>query len=221
MLTVTVCAAILAAWHAAAAPSPEERARLEALINKSEQAGPYRTTTVSVIETTSPADPAAAPTRTTLTTTSWQDGKLWRTESKVSESAESEIWIRREDGMYYRAAGSTVYLRQPRRADAETSPRRSLLDNPTLRLVGTETVKGKDATVIEYTDPQLGTSRVWLSNEYGLPLKQVTEPPQSSALRPKTTVTTEWTEYAFGPVSASTFEVPQTQVQDAPTTTRP
>jgi outer membrane lipoprotein-sorting protein len=206
--------AIGMAGNALAALSAEERTQLESLLDKAESAGSYRATMTQVIEQ-APEDAAQAPSRLTLKTTTWQQGEFWRMDSASAEAPKPETWIRRADGVYHRAAGSPTYLRYPGQASVQKPTPRLVLENPTLRLIGSGTVHGQGATIIEYSTPELGTSKVWLSNTTGLPLKQINEFPKTPERPSRQTVTTEWTDYTFGTIPEATFEIPPGQVQEA------
>jgi len=88
---------------------------------------------------------------------------------------------------------------------------REIRENESLKSLGTETIDGKPATVIEYTCTGAGGDRLfkrkaWLWNAKGLPLKV-----ESKEERKGVTYVTiiEYKEYSFEDIADSVFEVPQ------------
>jgi outer membrane lipoprotein-sorting protein len=82
-----------------------------------------------------------------------------------------------------------------------------LLTNQTITILGTETIDGKTATVIQYTPSQVGNSttmKMWIWNEKGVPLKAL-----STQTNKETTITVdyEYSNYSFADIPDSTFSV--------------
>jgi outer membrane lipoprotein-sorting protein len=82
-----------------------------------------------------------------------------------------------------------------------------LLNNQTITILGTETIDGKTATVIQYTPSQVGNSttmKIWIWNEKGVPLKAlITQTNEETTI----TMDYEYSNYSFADISDSTFSV--------------
>lgn len=84
---------------------------------------------------------------------------------------------------------------------------KDLLNNQTITTLGTDTIDGKSATIIQYTPVQQGTPmtiKMWIWNEKGLPLKA-----QFSMTMLNTTLSMEYIyhNYSFAVIPDSTFSV--------------
>jgi outer membrane lipoprotein-sorting protein len=82
-----------------------------------------------------------------------------------------------------------------------------LLNNQTITILGTETIDGKTATVIQYTPSQAGNSttiKMWIWNEKGVPLKA-----RSITKNEETVITMDYTysNYSFSDIPDSIFSV--------------
>ena len=197
-----------------------ERARIEALLKKAQAVVAYRSKVVVTIQTYRPGT-ALEPSIMTRTITSWQKGEYQRMDGHTSVAGQSGTAIIRPDGYYQQTEGSEMYTRMPIPPNFSIGTNTKwagLLDNPTLHILGTEVMDGKEATAIEYIVYAVGnyiTVKVWLWNEHGLPLKQITEQPEEPRI-PRQVVTTEYSEYVFGDIPDSTFDIPTDKVQELP-----
>jgi outer membrane lipoprotein-sorting protein len=84
---------------------------------------------------------------------------------------------------------------------------KDLLNNQTITTLGTETIDGKTATVIQYTPSQAGNSttiKMWIWNEKGVPLKAL-----YTMTSGETTITMDYdySNYSFSDIPDSTFSV--------------
>lgn len=80
---------------------------------------------------------------------------------------------------------------------------------PSTRQIGTETIDGKEAAVYEVTEGS-NKGKFWLWTERGLPLKIEAEAPEGQ-------VSVQFTNYQFGSVPDSLFELPpDTEVMEMP-----
>jgi len=82
-----------------------------------------------------------------------------------------------------------------------------LLNNQTITILGTETIDGKTATVIQYTPSQARNSttiKMWIWNEKGVPLKA-----RSITKNEETVITMDYTysNYSFSDIPDSIFSV--------------
>lgn len=93
---------------------------------------------------------------------------------------------------------------------------KKITENPTLKELGTTTYDGKLATIIEYSytlKKDLITTKFWIWNEKGLPLKE-----ESTFLDKDKNIismtTNEYKNYIFEDIPDSIFEIPEDKIMD-------
>jgi len=122
----------------------------------------------------------------------------------------TNTFIIRPEGVYlYNTTQNTSELYSgifiPQRSIVETV--KDIQENQTLTTLGTETIDGMIATVIQYTPSQTGnstTAKIWIWNEKGVPLKAL-----YITNNEETSVTMDYTysNYSFADIPESTFNV--------------
>jgi outer membrane lipoprotein-sorting protein len=118
--------------------------------------------------------------------------------------------IKRPEGIYrYDATLNTYELDPliviPQLSTADVA--QDLLNNQTITLLGTETIAGKTATVIQYTPSQAGNSttiKMWIWNEKGVLLKALYTTVSEEA---NITMDYNYSNYSFSDIPDSTFSV--------------
>ena len=118
--------------------------------------------------------------------------------------------IKRPEGIYrYDATLNTYELDPliviPQLSTADVA--QDLLNNQTITLLGTETIAGKTATVIQYTPSQAGNSttiKMWIWNEKGVLLKALYTTVSQEA---NITMDYNYSNYSFSDIPDSTFSV--------------
>ncbi|MCX6664157.1 MAG: hypothetical protein NTZ75_07910 [Euryarchaeota archaeon] len=145
--------------------------------------------------------------------------KIWQKTPYLKEEVNSTtagitttfIVIKRPEGIYRYDATQDIYEKVsqgiviPQLSTGDTA--KDLLNNQTITTLGTETIDGKTATVIQYTPSQAGNSttiKMWIWNEKGVPLKAL-----YTMTSGETTITMdyEYSNYFFSDIPDSTFSV--------------
>jgi negative regulator of sigma E activity len=143
--------------------------------------------------------------------------KIWQKTPYLKEQQTStsgnitttDTFILRPEGVYlYNATQNTsepytgIFI--PQLSIAETV--KDLLENQTLTTLGTETIAGMTATVIQYTPSQRNSTigKIWIWDEKGVPLQA-----QYITNNEYTSVTMDYTysNYSFADIPESTFNV--------------
>jgi len=152
----------------------------------------------------------------------WVKGKFARmeVESASNPTLVGSLMIIHPDWAYGYDKRSGFWLRMPMPSgEAKTTYSNrliKLLDNPTVRIVGKETIEDKKATVIEY---QLGdniaktTCKEWIWNEKGVTLKSESNIKSDYTIN---AIREDYTDYVFEDIPDSLFEVPKDKVIDNP-----
>jgi outer membrane lipoprotein-sorting protein len=156
---------------------------------------------------------------TTITDAPGQNStiKIWQKTPYLKEEMTSTtgnitttfIVIKRPEGIYRYDATENRYqlfpgtISQP--SFGETT--KDLLNNQTITTLGTETIDGKTATIIQYTPNQTGNSttmKMWIWNEKGVPLKALL-----TVIKGDISLTTDYqySMYSFSDIPDSTFSV--------------
>jgi len=83
---------------------------------------------------------------------------------------------------------------------------RDLLNNRTITTLGNDTIDGKKATVIQYSPHQTrnSTTKVWIWNEKGIPLKTYTTMEKEGII---TALEYQYRNYTFSDIPDSTFNL--------------
>ncbi len=118
--------------------------------------------------------------------------------------------IKRPEGIYMYDTTQNKYVLTTNVALLQQANRemiQDLVNNQTLTNLGTETINGKTATVIQYISSEGGsptTIKIWIWNEKGVPLKM-----QFSTTSEETTLTMDYnySNYSFADIPDSTFSV--------------
>jgi outer membrane lipoprotein-sorting protein len=145
--------------------------------------------------------------------------KIWQKTPYLKEEVNSTtagitttfIVIKRPEGIYRYDATQDIYEKVsqgiviPQLSTGDTA--KDLLNNQTITTLGTETIDGKTATVIQYTPSQAGNSttiKMWIWNEKGVPLKA-----RSITKNEETVITMDYTysNYSFSDIPDSMFSV--------------
>jgi outer membrane lipoprotein-sorting protein len=142
----------------------------------------------------------------------WQKTPYLKEEitSTVGNETTQETVIQRPEGVYRYNIGQHIYENNsgiviPQVSTGDTA--KDLLDNHTITTVGTETVDGKTATVIEYPRSQADNTtimKMWIWNEKGLPLKVYFA---MSINDTNMTMNYHYNNYSFSDIPDSTFSV--------------
>ncbi len=118
--------------------------------------------------------------------------------------------IKRPEGIYRYDATLNTYELDPLIVTPQLSTAdvaQDLLNNQTITLLGTETIAGKTATVIQYTPSQAGNSttiKMWIWNEKGVLLKALYTTVSEEA---NITMDYNYSNYSFSDIPDSTFSV--------------
>jgi outer membrane lipoprotein-sorting protein len=118
--------------------------------------------------------------------------------------------IKRPEGIYRYDAMLNTYELDPLIVIPQLSTAdvvQDLLNNQTITLLGTETIAGKIATVIQYTPSQAGNSttiKMWIWNEKGVLLKALYTTVSEEA---NITMDYNYSNYSFSDIPNSTFSV--------------
>jgi outer membrane lipoprotein-sorting protein len=144
--------------------------------------------------------------------------KIWQKTPYLKEEMSSTIdnittidtIIKRPEGVYRYDSIQNRYelvpaIIIPRLSTGDTA--KDLLNNQTITTIGTETIDGKTATVIQYTPSQAGNSttmKMWIWNEKGVPLKAL-----YTMASGETTITMDYdySNYSFLDIPDSIFSV--------------
>jgi len=118
--------------------------------------------------------------------------------------------IKRPEGLYRYDTALNTYELDPLIVIPQLSTAdvvQDLLNNQTITTLGTETIDGKTATVIQYTPSQAGNSttiKIWIWNEKGVPLKAlyITKNEENTV-----TMDYKYSNYSFSDIAQSTFSV--------------
>jgi outer membrane lipoprotein-sorting protein len=117
--------------------------------------------------------------------------------------------IKRPEGLYVYNSIQHRYILSPGSAvpqDSTTETVKDLLNNQTITNLGTETIDGNQATVIQYTPNQRGNSsimKMWIWNEKGIPLKAVLTTTKEETI----TMIFLYKNYSFVDIPDSTFDI--------------
>jgi len=144
--------------------------------------------------------------------------KIWQKTPHLKEEVTSTTagitttlaLIKRPEGIYRYDTALNTYQLDPLIVIPQLSTAdvvQDLLNNQTITTLGTETIDGKTATVIQYTPSQAGNSttiKIWIWNEKGVPLKAL-----YITKNEETTVTMDYkySNYSFADIAESTFGV--------------
>lgn len=118
--------------------------------------------------------------------------------------------IQRPEGTYVYNAQEGTYVLTTNTQDLQQSNSemtQDLLNNQTITNLGTDTIDGKETTIIQYTPFQQGTlmtAKMWIWNERGVPLQA-----QFSMTMQNATITMNYlyNNYSFSEIPDSTFSV--------------
>lgn len=119
-------------------------------------------------------------------------------------------YIMRPEGIYVYNSSQMTYVKMNNTPAPQQSFKEQIADmkrNPTLHEVGTDTIDGKAATIIEFTNNTAMfniTEQLWMWNEKGIPLKAVITEGMGSFV---TTVTMTYKNFSFDAIPDSTFSV--------------
>jgi hypothetical protein len=144
--------------------------------------------------------------------------KIWQKTPYLKEEVNSTTTgltttltvIKRPEGIYRYDATLNTYQLDPLIVIPQLSTAdvvEDLLNNQTITILGTETIDGKTATVIQYTPSQAGNSttmKMWIWNEKGVTLKAL-----YITKNEEITVTMDYTysNYSFSDIPDNTFSV--------------
>jgi outer membrane lipoprotein-sorting protein len=148
----------------------------------------------------------------TVTTKIWQKTPYLKEDIKsvTAGITTTLLVIQRPEGIYkyditqnkYVLTTSIVTLEQ-----SNSEMTKDLLNNQTITTLGTETIDGKTATILQYMPKQEGNStamKMWVWNEKGVPLKALVTTTSGG-----TTITMDinYSNYSFSDIPDSTFSV--------------
>jgi|GEM_PF-7130123 len=153
-------------------------------------------------------------------------GKAWQKDHNVRIEMTTKIegttyttdttMIIKPDGIYLYDSSRDKYEKITKEEMAEMYQDRSfeelakeVKESIELKTLGTEIIDSKLATVVEYTlvfKDIVTTSKLWIWNEKGLPLKTVITTP------PLVTITMEFKNIIFGDIPDSLFEIPPEKI---------
>ncbi|MDY6958780.1 MAG: hypothetical protein SVK08_06440 [Halobacteriota archaeon] len=153
----------------------------------------------------------------TITTKVWSTKEMTKTESTVMGQNVITI-VDNEEMIMYTYYPSQNMAMKMNFSDSQTSSGtesfEDVYDNYNPTIVGTETIDGKMCTVIEYDADGAVSTKMWIWQEYGFPIK--VESTQSIAGSP-TTMVMEMKNIEFGSIPDSVFELPAgVEIQDSP-----
>jgi len=144
----------------------------------------------------------------------WQKLPYMRIETSSSYGLTS-VMIVRPEGAYTSSAGAS-YSFIPYSSstaavllDTLQGNAQEMVQNNTLKIDGTESINNKITTIVEYTVERNGltaTTKSWIENDTGIPVKTETTTQIAGQTQ---TVVSESSNFVFGDIPDSMFDVPQ------------